>query len=71
MIQDNDFIILGVTAAAICGSDLHLYRGEIPTVEHGDIFDHEFMGVVDEAGSAVTAPAPPGFFEHLKSLKCP
>ena len=54
-IQDADDIVLRVTATAICGSDLHLYRGKIPTVEHGDIFGHEFMGVVEETGPAVTA----------------
>jgi threonine dehydrogenase-like Zn-dependent dehydrogenase len=57
-IEQPDDIILRVTATAICGSDLHLYRGKIPTVEHGDIFGHEFMGVVEEAGSAVTAVQP-------------
>jgi threonine dehydrogenase-like Zn-dependent dehydrogenase len=55
VIEDSDDIILRVTATAICGSDLHLYRGKIPTVEHGDIFGHEFMGVVEETGSDVTA----------------
>ncbi|AQL38539.1 zinc-dependent alcohol dehydrogenase [Pseudomonas syringae] len=54
-LQEADDIILRVTATAICGSDLHLYRGKIPTVEHGDIFGHEFMGIVEETGSAVTA----------------
>ncbi|MBA1200584.1 glutathione-dependent formaldehyde dehydrogenase [Pseudomonas capeferrum] len=54
-VQDSDDIILRVTATAICGSDLHLYRGKIPTVESGDIFGHEFMGIVEETGSAVTA----------------
>ncbi|WP_259740986.1 zinc-dependent alcohol dehydrogenase, partial [Pseudomonas poae] len=38
--------------------DLHLYRGKIPAVEHGDIFGHEFMGIVEEAGSDVTAVRP-------------
>lgn len=55
VIAATDDIILRVTATAICGSDLHLYRGKIPTVEHGDIFGHEFMGIVEETGSAVTA----------------
>ena len=50
----DDDIILRVTATAICGSDLHLYRGKIPQVKDGDIFGHEFMGEVVEAGSAVT-----------------
>ncbi|MET0848243.1 MAG: zinc-dependent alcohol dehydrogenase [Pseudomonas sp.] len=54
-LEAADDIILRVTATAICGSDLHLYRGKIPTVEHGDIFGHEFMGIVEETGSAVTS----------------
>lgn len=54
VIQEPDDIILRVTATAICGSDLHLYRGKIPKTEHGDIFGHEFMGEVVEAGSDVT-----------------
>lgn len=46
-------IILQVTATAICGSDLHLYRGKVPGMESGDILGHEFMGVVVEAGPGV------------------
>ena len=49
-----DDIILRVTATAICGSDLHIYRGKIPAMEHGDILGHEFMGIVEEAGPGVT-----------------
>jgi threonine dehydrogenase-like Zn-dependent dehydrogenase len=49
-----DDVLLRVTATAICGSDLHLYHGKIPETEHGDIFGHEFMGVVEEAGPEVT-----------------
>ena len=49
-----DDIILRVTATAICGSDLHIYRGKIPGMGHGDILGHEFMGVVEQAGSGVT-----------------
>ena len=52
MLADDD-IILRVTATAICGSDLHLYRGKIPQVKDGDIFGHEFMGEVVDTGSAV------------------
>ncbi|MFU2325598.1 zinc-dependent alcohol dehydrogenase [Pseudomonas sp. NFX98] len=54
IIEQPDDIILRVTATAICGSDLHLYRGKIPTVEHGDIFGHEFMGIVEDTGPSVT-----------------
>ena len=45
--------ILKVTSTAICGSDLHLYNGFIPTMEKGDILGHEFMGEVVALGSAV------------------
>ena len=46
--------IIKVTSTAICGSDLHLYNGYIPTMEAGDILGHEFMGEVVEVGPAVT-----------------
>ncbi len=45
--------IVKITSTAICGSDLHLYDGYIPTVKKGDIFGHEFMGEVVEKGSGV------------------
>lgn len=53
IIEQPDDIILRVTATAICGSDLHLYRGKIPKVQHGDIFGHEFMGEIVECGTQV------------------
>ena len=49
----DDDVILRVTATAICGSDLHLYHGKIPETKHGDIFGHEFMGVIEDAGRGV------------------
>ncbi|MFL6202772.1 MAG: zinc-dependent alcohol dehydrogenase [Thermoanaerobaculia bacterium] len=45
--------VLRVTSAAICGSDLHLYDGYIPTMKKGDILGHEFMGEVMEVGPGV------------------
>ncbi|BAC88676.1 zinc-dependent alcohol dehydrogenase [Gloeobacter violaceus] len=45
--------IIKVTSTAICGSDLHLYDGVIPTMQKGDILGHEFMGEVVEVGAAV------------------
>ena len=42
--------IIRVTSTAICGSDLHLYHGVIPTMQKGDILGHEFMGEVVEVG---------------------
>lgn len=45
--------IIKITSTAICGSDLHIYDGFIPTMEKGDILGHEFMGEVVDLGSAV------------------
>ncbi len=46
--------IVRITRTAICGSDLHLYDGFIPTMQKGDIVGHEFMGEVVEVGKSVT-----------------
>jgi threonine dehydrogenase-like Zn-dependent dehydrogenase len=45
--------IVKITSTAICGSDLHLYNGFVPTMESGDILGHEFMGEVVETGRNV------------------
>lgn len=45
--------IIKITSTAICGSDLHLYNGYIPTMQEGDILGHEFMGEVVEVGSEI------------------
>jgi threonine dehydrogenase-like Zn-dependent dehydrogenase len=45
--------IVRITSTAICGSDLHLFNGFMPTMEHGDILGHEFMGEVMEVGRSV------------------
>jgi threonine dehydrogenase-like Zn-dependent dehydrogenase len=50
--------IIRVTATAICGSDLHLYNGFIPTMRAGDIVGHEFMGEVVETGAGVRSLEP-------------
>ena len=42
--------VIKITSTAICGSDLHLYDGVIPTMQSGDILGHEFMGEVVEIG---------------------
>jgi threonine dehydrogenase-like Zn-dependent dehydrogenase len=46
--------IVKVTSTAICGSDLHLYDGYIPTTRKGDIIGHEFMGEVVDTGPGVS-----------------
>jgi threonine dehydrogenase-like Zn-dependent dehydrogenase len=47
--------IVRITSTAICGSDLHLYNGFMPTMEQGDIMGHEFMGEVVEVGKGINA----------------
>ena len=46
--------IVRVTRSCICGSDLHLYNGNVPDTRVGMTFGHEFTGVVEEIGSEVT-----------------
>jgi threonine dehydrogenase-like Zn-dependent dehydrogenase len=53
ILNDRDAIIK-ITTTAICGSDLHLYHGVIPSMLPGDILGHEFMGEVVEVGKEVT-----------------
>jgi threonine dehydrogenase-like Zn-dependent dehydrogenase len=45
--------IVKITTTAICGSDLHLYNGNIPTMREGDILGHEFMGEVVEVSPSI------------------
>ncbi len=52
LINPRDAIIQ-VTSTAICGSDLHLYDGYVPSMVKGDILGHEFMGEVVDVGSGV------------------
>jgi threonine dehydrogenase-like Zn-dependent dehydrogenase len=52
ILNSNDAIIK-VSSTAICGSDLHLYNGFMPSMQHGDILGHEFMGEVVETGPSV------------------
>ena len=54
IIQDAGDVVIKVTSCAICGSDLHLYDGYMPTMESGDILGHETMGEVVEVGSGVS-----------------
>jgi threonine dehydrogenase-like Zn-dependent dehydrogenase len=52
-IEDGRDVIIKVTSCAICGSDLHLMDGLMPTMKSGDILGHEFMGEVIETGSSL------------------
>jgi threonine dehydrogenase-like Zn-dependent dehydrogenase len=53
-ILNNRDAIVRITSTAICGSDLHLYDGYVPTMKKGDILGHEFMGEVVEVGRGVS-----------------
>ena len=44
--------IVKITTTAICGSDLHIYGGYIPTMERGDVLGHEFMGMSSRSARA-------------------
>ena len=52
IVNERDAIVR-ISSTAICGSDLHLYNGFVPTMQSGDIVGHEFMGEVVETGPAV------------------
>jgi threonine dehydrogenase-like Zn-dependent dehydrogenase len=52
ILNDGDAIVR-ITSTAICGSDLHLFNGFVPTMERGDILGHEFMGEIVEVGKKV------------------
>ncbi|TLS48725.1 zinc-binding dehydrogenase [Paenibacillus antri] len=52
-IQDPEDIIVRVTRSGLCGSDLHLYNGMIPSLERGYVLGHETIGIVEETGRAV------------------
>jgi threonine dehydrogenase-like Zn-dependent dehydrogenase len=52
ILNDRDAIVR-ITSTAICGSDLHLYDGYVPTMKRGDVLGHEFMGEVVEVGKGV------------------
>jgi len=50
--------IVRITSTAICGSDLHLYDGMIPSMASGDILGHEFMGEIEDVGAEVSTLKP-------------
>lgn len=56
-IEDND-VIVKVTGSTVCGSDLHLYHGAVIELQKGDILGHEFCGIVDSVGPAITRVKP-------------
>ena len=53
-IQEPTDVIVGIDSSTICGTDLHILKGDVPEVEPGTILGHEAVGIVVETGSAVT-----------------
>ena len=57
-IQSTTDAIVRITTTTICGTDLHILKGDVPSVTPGRILGHEGIGVVTEVGAAVTAVRP-------------
>ncbi|MDR3429729.1 MULTISPECIES: zinc-dependent alcohol dehydrogenase family protein [Silvimonas] len=57
-LKANDDAIVRITKTTICGTDLHIIKGDVPTCTPGRILGHEGVGVVDEVGAGVTAFKP-------------
>ena len=57
-IIDATDAIVGVDAVTICGTDLHILKGDVPTVTDGRILGHEAVGTVEAVGDAVTTVRP-------------
>ncbi|KAH8547475.1 chaperonin 10-like protein [Umbelopsis sp. PMI_123] len=53
-ITDDEDVIIRITGSTVCGSDLHLYHGEIMQMKEGEILGHECMGIVEMVGPKVT-----------------
>src|SRR5690242_15929906 len=58
MIQDATDAIVAVETTTICGTDLHILKGDVPEVEPGRILGHEAVGIVEAVGDAVTSLQP-------------
>ena len=55
VLRDPGDAIVRITTSTICGTDLHILKGDVPTVTEGRILGHEGIGTIDEAGAAVSA----------------
>jgi alcohol dehydrogenase len=57
-LKDDTDVIVGVDAVTICGTDLHILKGDVPEVAPGRVLGHEAVGTVEEVGSAVRGVRP-------------
>ncbi|QNE16959.1 zinc-dependent alcohol dehydrogenase family protein [Kribbella qitaiheensis] len=58
VIQDPEDAIVRVDAVTICGTDLHILKGDVPTVDHGRILGHEAVGTITDVGASVRGVTP-------------
>ena len=56
-IQEPTDVVVKIDSTTICGTDLHILKGDVPEVKPGTILGHEAVGTVVEAGAAVTTVA--------------
>jgi len=54
LLQQSTDAIVRMHKATICGTDLHIHKGDMPEMVHGRILGHEGIGIIEEVGSAVT-----------------
>ena len=57
VIQEPTDVIVRIDSSTICGTDLHILKGDVPEVKPGTILGHEAVGTITEIGSAVTTLA--------------
>ena len=54
-LQDQSQALVKMLRTTICGTDLHIIKGDVPTVEQGRTLGHEGIGIVEEVGKAVVS----------------
>ena len=59
-VQDPTDVVVRVETTTICGTDLHILKGDVPAVTEGRILGHEAVGTVVETGAAVSSLTPSG-----------
>jgi len=69
IVEPGDAVVR-VTTTGLCGADLFPFHGHTPGFEQGTILGHEFVGIVEEVGSAVTSLAPGGRVVSNSTISC-
>ena len=70
VLQDPGDVIVRITSSTICGTDLHILKGDVPEVTPGTILGHEAVGIITEAGKGVQGrQAGAGLFERVSRAR--